>query len=204
MGLFNFVMLLFVEKNNNLSQSSRLKLLAPGNITDSKGGLLIKQLASDEEFSGSLEIHILGKIQASLGITKSSSIVCHGGYERQDFPELVSSLSPDVGLILSVWPETYCHTLTELWMCKIPVIGTNLGAVGDRLRKCGGGWVVDPTYFALKVLIRRILADRQLINNAKSLIESRSEYDLQPFVRSVHSMARDYMSLYRSYCLDLC
>ena len=89
-------------------------------------------------------------------------------------------------------------------MCKIPVIGTNLGAVGDRLRKCGGGWVVDPTYFALKVLIRRILADRQLITNAKSLIESRSEYDLHPFVRSVHSMARDYMSLYRSYCLDLC
>ena len=192
-----------VEKNNNPSKSSKLKLLAPGNITDTKGGLLIKQLASDEEFSGSLEIHILGKIQASLGITKNSSIVCHGGYERQHFPELVSSLSPDVGLILSVWPETYCHTLTELWMCKIPVIGTNLGAVGDRLRKCGGGWVVDPTYSALKVLIRRILANRQLINDAKSLIESRSEYDLHPFVRSVHSMARDYMSLYRSYCRDL-
>ena len=36
------------------------------------------------------------------------------------------------------------------------------------------GWVVDPNYSVPKVFIRRILANRQLINDAKSLIESSS------------------------------
>ena len=72
------------------------------------------------------------------------------------------SLSPDIGLVLSIWPETYCHTLSELG-CKVPVIGTNLGAVGDRLRKCGGGWVINPTYGALKFILKKLISNRESI-----------------------------------------
>ena len=165
--------------------------------------MLIKELAKDRSLSSLLEIHILGNIQPQLNINQNSSIICHGGYDRKDFPRIVDSLSPDVGLVLSIWPETYCHTLTELWMCKVPVIGTNLGAVGDRLRKCGGGWVIDPNYGALKFILKELISNRKSIIAERSSIEARSDYGLYPFIRPVNTMAKEYMSLYRSHCQDL-
>ena len=191
------------KKIKEQKTDAKLKLLAPGNITDTKGGLLIKQLAQDEKLSASLEIHILGNIQNQLNIAKTPSIICHGGYDRNDFPKIVEALSPDIGLVLSIWPETYCHTLTELWMCQVPVIGTNLGAVGDRLRKCGGGWVIDPTYGSLKFILKKILRNREMITDEKSAINNRGNYGLYPFILPVNVMAREYMSMYRSYCQDL-
>ena len=191
------------KKIQEQKTGSKLKLLAPGNITDTKGGLLIKQLAQDETLSSSVEIHILGNIQNQLNIGKNPSIICHGGYDRNDFPKIVETLSPDIGLVLSIWPETYCHTLTELWMCQVPVIGTSLGAVGDRLRKCGGGWVIDPTYGSLKFILKKILRNREMINDEKLSIQNRANYGLYPFILPVNVMAKEYMSMYRSYCQDL-
>ena len=150
-----------------------------------------------------MEIHILGNIQNQLNIAKTPSIICHGGYDRNDFPKIVETLSPDIGLVLSIWPETYCHTLTELWMCQVPVIGTSLGAVGDRLRKCGGGWVIDPTYGSLKFILKKILRNREMINDEKLSIQNRANYGLYPFILPVNVMAKEYMSMYRSYCQDL-
>ena len=47
-----------------------------------------------------------------------------------------------VGL-LSIWPETFSHTLTEAWAAGIPVLASGLGALGERVRAHGGGWVLD-------------------------------------------------------------
>jgi len=44
---------------------------------------------------------------------------------------------------LSIWPETWCHTLTELWAVGLPVVGFNTGAVGERLQKTGAGWLAE-------------------------------------------------------------
>src|SRR3546814_6546999 len=48
---------------------------------------------------------------------------------------------------MSVWrwcgTGTWCHTLTESWATGIPVLGSDRGAVGDRIREDGGGWLVD-------------------------------------------------------------
>ena len=191
------------RKPINTDNKSKLKLLAPGNITDTKGGLLIKELAQDKALSSLLEIHVLGNIQPQLNINQNTSIICHGGYDRNDFSRIVEALSPDIGLVLSIWPETYCHTLTELWMCKVPVIGTNLGAVGDRLRKCGGGWVIDPTYGALKFILNKLISNRESIIAERASIEARTDHGLYPFILPVNTMAREYMSLYRSHCQGL-
>ncbi|MFC7694914.1 glycosyltransferase [Paeniroseomonas aquatica] len=44
---------------------------------------------------------------------------------------------------MSIWPETYCHTLTECWAVGLPVLGTALGAVGERISADGGGWLIE-------------------------------------------------------------
>ena len=57
-----------------------------------------------------MEIHILGNIQNQLNIGKNPSIICHGGYDRNDFPKIVETLSPDIGLVLSIWPDILPYT----------------------------------------------------------------------------------------------
>src|SRR3546814_10443790 len=56
---------------------------------------------------------------------------------------MACAIKPHIAVVLSIVPETWCHTLTESWATGIPVFGIDRGAVGDRIREHGGGWLVD-------------------------------------------------------------
>ena len=118
-----------------------LRVVIPGNISAAKGGLIIKQLAMLTP-PERLEIHILGKVAAELELPQW--VVQHGTYQRDTFADRIREIRPHMGAVLSIWPETWCHTLTELWASGVPVIAFDIGAVGDRIREHGGGWLVDP------------------------------------------------------------
>lgn len=62
---------------------------------------------------------------------------------ESNFQQLVTNISPDIAAVFSIWPETYCHTLTESWASGLPVIGLAYGAVEERINKHGGGWLAS-------------------------------------------------------------
>lgn len=66
-----------------------------------------------------------------------------GVYERDDLQGELSELNPDAIVLLSNWAETYLYTLSEAWRSGIPVFGTDIGAMGERLRETGGGMLLD-------------------------------------------------------------
>lgn len=121
-----------------------LRVVFPGNISMAKGGRLIQALAERAPEYG-LEIHLLGKVAGD--VTLPDWVVRHGGYQRDEFLDRIAEIRPHVGGILSIWPETYCHTLTELWAAGVPVVGVDIGAVGDRLRENGAGWLAASPVF---------------------------------------------------------
>lgn len=65
-------------------------------------------------------------------------------YKKEELPKLLEDYEIDVVCILPIWAETFCYTVSEAWMNGLPVIGTDIGAVGERLRATGGGWLVSP------------------------------------------------------------
>lgn len=125
-----------------LAPGEPLRILFPGNINSKKGGEFIAGLG---KIAGErhLEVHVLGKVVEDFDGFKH--VIQHGEYVRSDFAEKVRAIRPHIGGVLSIWPETYCHTLTELWASGIPVIGFDLGAVAERIRESGAGWVVAET-----------------------------------------------------------
>jgi glycosyltransferase involved in cell wall biosynthesis len=131
-----------------------LRALVAGNITESKGlDTLLEMLRLDEDEH--IELHVIGTGRESL--IKHPRVRNHGAYARKDFDKLVAKIKPHVGLVLSIWPETFCHTLTECWAAGVPVVGSNLGAVGERIRESGIGWAVDPHDAAgILALLQRI------------------------------------------------
>lgn len=120
-----------------VDESRPIRVLVPGNIGVPKGALLLEELiALDSE--GRFEFHLLGRTS----IKNCPGLILHGTYERDEFARRVLAINPTFGLILSIWPETHCHTLTELWSCGFPVAALDYGAVGERIRKHGGGWLI--------------------------------------------------------------
>ncbi len=168
-----------------------LRLIVPGNISAAKGGKIIENL-SKKVSSQEIEIHILGNVAGNLDF---SNCILHGNYQREDFIELVKSIRPHVGCIFSIWPETYCHTLTELWASGIPVIGFDIGAVGDRLRKTGAGWLVKE--FNENAVIKVLNDIRCDFNYYKSAVQSVVLWQKnQASIETCDNMASEYFDIY--------
>ena len=43
--------------------------------------------------------------------------------------------------MFSIWNETWCHTLTEMWACGLPVMAFDFPTVAARINATGAGWV---------------------------------------------------------------
>jgi glycosyltransferase involved in cell wall biosynthesis len=139
-------------------RAETLRLLVLGNISRAKGAELLRDLAALDT-AERLEIHVAGEIDSRL---KPARIFLHGPYERDSAIRLIEEVKPHLGAVLSLWPETYSHTLTELWSAGVPVLGFDLGAVGERIRETGGGWLLqETTPEAVHQALRRIAADTE-------------------------------------------
>ncbi len=109
-----------------------------------KGPDLVQELVERNQREGSpFEFHILGDKAASFQPEKFGAHV-HGPYQRDELPRSLAKIQPSVALVPSRCSETYCHTLTEAWAAGLPVLGSHLGAVRDRIQAHGGGWILDP------------------------------------------------------------
>jgi GT2 family glycosyltransferase len=131
--------------------SEPLRILVPGNISRAKGAWLIRDIAAIDQ-GRSLEFHVLGNFSQ---LDAGPGIFLHGSYARDDFHHHVETIKPHIGAIFSRWPETYCHTLTEMWACGLPVFGTDIGAVGERILRHRAGWLhglTDPPEIILSQL----------------------------------------------------
>jgi GT2 family glycosyltransferase/glycosyltransferase involved in cell wall biosynthesis len=118
-----------------------LRILLPGNISAAKGLDTVYDLL-ERDTAGLLEFHVLGKIDMT-DRSGHPRLFQHGEYARDEFPQKVAPLRPHMGAVLSIWDETYCHTLTELWSVGLPVIVFDFPTVATRVRQSGGGWVMD-------------------------------------------------------------
>lgn len=120
-----------------------LRVLVPGHIAMAKGAGVLQQLASMAELRH-VEWHVLGSVDGRLVGVLPANVVLHGAYRREAFHSHVAEIRPHLGAVFSLWPETWCHTLTELWSAGVPVLGFDIGAIGERLAATGAGWWVSP------------------------------------------------------------
>jgi len=133
--------------HHGISQpQARPKVLAEGKIRFGYIGSLIRQkgLATLlEAFSKAskhlpqIELHIFGSGYEQHDFSQSSdSTFYHGSYSRRDLPEILSSF--DVGVIPSIFKETFCYTLAEMQHAKIPVLASRIGSLNDFITEENG------------------------------------------------------------------
>lgn len=169
------------------------RILVAGDLSRAKGSALVSELARLLQSEG-VEVHHLGGYDDGLD---TRAVIVHGPYAREDFVARAEAIGAHMGLLAPLWAETYCHVLTELWAAGLPVLGRDLGAVGERIATHGAGWLFDAADASL-------LADavRYIRDTPQEMEQRRAEVhhwqETEGTERTAQAMADDYASLYEA------
>ncbi|WP_323735685.1 glycosyltransferase [Methanosphaera sp. ISO3-F5] len=166
-----------------------IRILFPGHINVNKGGWLIKAI-KEYDTENRLEFHYMGNIHSKFHLEDIG--IHHGYYKRSEFCKEVEKIKPHFIGLFSIWPETYCHTLTESWGCGIPVITLDMGALGERVKRHGGGYFIENN-------------PKKAYDKIIEISENDSQYDeiinqiTKINFKSTKQMADEYMELYKNF-----
>lgn len=119
---------------NVIDQESK-NFVIIGGISFEKGAERLFRIASlTMHIDPSAHFYLIG---AASNVDKLSSLpnFTHiGRYSSfHQLRESILSIYSPIAFFPTIWPETWCYTLSEAMQLGLPVIGPNLGAIGSRL-----------------------------------------------------------------------
>lgn len=182
----------FVHQDIDVNHTNSInnKILFFGALNYSKGCELVKQLLGFD-IENKVQLHILGNINRDYhDHFKNMGAVLHGKYERNNYFEIINKINPFLTILPSIWPETFCHTLTESWSCGVPVLGSSMGAIGERISKYGGGWILDP--YDPEKWYKKIIS---IYNDPKDYTKKKQDIQKMHF-KTTKEMSDEYLDVY--------
>lgn len=167
-------------------QGERLRIVVLGMLSVSKGlHLLTSALDELAEFA---DIHLVGAQEVGEMFLDRPGIHVIERYALGELRDIMQRIRPHVGMLLSIWPETYSYTLTELMHMAIPPVVTRVGAFAERVIDGETGYLVEPSADAIVALLKRLDEDKA------SLVRVRANLAVLPR-RSAEEMVADYHRL---------
>ncbi len=119
----------------------RLRMVILGRMQSAKGQqLLLDALSGLAKY---VQVYLLGTGkwgEAFFGISGVDVVL---EYDRSELSSMLATIGPDFAALLSVVPETFSFTLSELQQLQIPAIATRTGSFPDRIQHGKTGWLVD-------------------------------------------------------------
>lgn len=181
------------KKIEEAPEHSRMRIAFIGGISDVKGGPVIYDLITKDK--DTFDWYLMGGIAyLDLYHLEQENLIKTGWYKRYEIYDLLVQHEIDLVCILSIIEETFCYTLSETLALGIPVVATDSGALGSRVKKMDCGWLVPRTASSDQIfnLLLRIS------NNRQDYLEKRNKvYNFNN--RDYIQMGKDYQSLYSKY-----
>lgn len=173
----------------SIIHKENLNIAFIGGLSKEKGGEEIYSIIKQKK--DGVNWFIFGNIGVQeLDELKQKNLVKTGGYSPMDLPTLLKVHKIDVVGILSIWPETYSYTVTEALINHVPVIVTDIGALGRRVSELKCGWTVsvNNTKEEFLDLINQITTS-SMLNDVKRIIDNIK-------ISSIGDMTHTYEELY--------
>ncbi len=154
-------------------EDGRLRLVIPGRIQEGKGQqLLLRALPGLTPFA---QVYLLGAGKDGEVFFGKAGVNVILQYQREDLRELLSVIGPHVAGLLSIVPETFSYTLSEMQQLDIPVIATRVGSLEERISDGETGWLIEPEPAALVERVRQLAGNRADIQAVRDRLK---RYDL--------------------------
>ena len=164
----------------------RFHILILGRLSQPKGGLLLECILP--ALLSFADLTLAGCGEHGDPYTKNSRITVIPEYKRNKLPDLIRELQPDVGLLLSVVPETFSYTLAELQSLAVPTVATCLGSFADRIDDGVTGFLCPPEPQPIIACLKSLAGDRRRLLQIHETLKTIEE-------RSVKDMLNDYAVL---------
>jgi GT2 family glycosyltransferase/glycosyltransferase involved in cell wall biosynthesis len=122
-------------------KDGRLRMVIPGRMQTGKGQQLLSRALP--ELARHVQVYLLGTGKSGevfFGVPGVDVIL---EYERDELVSILATIGPDFAALLSVVPETFSFTLSELQQMHIPVIATRVGSFPNRIEHGSTGWLVE-------------------------------------------------------------
>ncbi|MGO5543207.1 glycosyltransferase [Blautia sp. HCP3S3_H10_1] len=178
-------------KGNRKLKKKKLRVAFIGGLDVSKGSGVVYDIV--KKGSKDVQWYTFGTIgDEKLENLKQDNYVSLGTYNQKDLPALLKMHEIDVIGILSIWPETYSYTMSEAILNGIPVIVSDIGALGERQKKLNAGWTVsvDNIVEDFVKVTNNILNDMQGLEEIKKRVCNIN-------LKTLTQMNKDYSILYK-------
>jgi glycosyltransferase involved in cell wall biosynthesis len=168
----------------SLLDGEPLRLVVLGQLNPMKGENLLRELLARAD--NRLDIFLVGCGKRGEAIAAEFGVRAIPEYSPSKLSELMHSVAPHAGLLLSSVPESFSYTLSELFAMGIPPLATRLGAFAERIQDGTTGLLFEPESESLFRLLNRLLDSPELLSEIAENLRQ------QIAVRSASDMVRDY------------
>jgi glycosyltransferase involved in cell wall biosynthesis len=131
-----------------------------GAVGAHKGADLVRALPAALEGSG-IGVVVIGYLDRQIypGWAAGGGVYVHGPYHPHDARALLAAYRAELVLFPNRAPESFSYALSEAWSAGLPVLAGPRGAIGERIRRHGGGWLLGERFDAADVAreLRRLL-----------------------------------------------
>ena len=167
-------------------QDGRLRMVILGRAQEGKGSKLL--LDALPKLAEHVQVYLLGTGnpgKAFFGIPGVDVVL---EYDRKELGEMLESIGPDFAALLSVVPETFSYTLSELQQLGIPAIATRVGSFPHRIEHGETGWLVDANADALEQQVTELCSNPGALDTVRKNLPSITPGSLKDMVKAYNKL----------------
>jgi len=179
---------------NGMELRTQLNVATIGGISIEKGAELLADVIANTKKS--IHWFMIGNTNYDK-LLDNDNICILGAYMREQLGILLKAYKIDMVLLPSICSETYSYALSEAWDAGLPVIGNDIGAVGERIKRTGAGWTItrESTGEQVAELLEKLA-------EAPAEVEKKKNAICRIEKKSVQNMLDEYKCLYDNIAIN--
>ncbi|MGC8477376.1 MAG: glycosyltransferase [Acetobacteraceae bacterium] len=120
-------------------------VVVPGALGPAKGLALLAACARDAASRAlPLGFVVVGYTEDDALLRATGRVALTGPFPPEQAVPLLRAQGARVGFLPSIWPETWCFALSDLFAAGLEVVAFDLGAPAERMRALGRGLLLAP------------------------------------------------------------
>lgn len=173
-----------------------------GAIGPHKGSAILDGLSANLEGTG-IAVVIVGYLDMQvIPGWRGRHVFVHGAYGDDEVGALIRGYGAEIALFPNQVPESFSYALSDAWNAGLPALVPREGALGERVERYGGGWLLPEGFGVAQVAseLRRIFSPAGASERAR--VKSRLSTPDPGRVPSLEEMTRSLDALYERFGID--
>jgi GT2 family glycosyltransferase len=120
-----------------------LKVVVVGAVGVEKGFDVLRACGLDAAARGlPLSFVVVGYSIDDATLLATGRIFVTGRFVAAEADTLIRAQSAHVAFLPSIWPETWCYALSDVWKADLSAVVFDIGTPAERIRQSGRGWLL--------------------------------------------------------------